>query len=108
MPLPPTSEEIARLKRVLLRKGAEINEKLTALLAGQKPALSGLPPVTRPGETPEERLRRFLALVDGRLRAIAAGRYGRCERCGDGLPVTDLEQIPWLDTCRACAAQPDH
>lgn len=101
---PPTEAQIHLLKKQLLKKGAEINEKLTALLNGQKPDTSGIGP-TKPGETPIERLRRFMKLVDGQLVAIRAGTYGRCGACGDGLPFEHLEQIPWIDTCQACAAK---
>lgn len=100
---PPTDEQIARLKRLLLKKGGEINEKLVALLNGQQLRLDELLGKGKPGEKPIDRLRRFMELIDGRLRAIRAGTYGRCERCGDGLPFAHLEQIPWIDTCQACA-----
>src|SRR4051812_41339343 len=103
-PPPPTGEQIARLKRLLLRKGAEINEKLVALLNGQQVRVEGVFG-GKPGEKPIERLRRFMALVEGRLRAIREGTYGRCERCGDGLPYAHLEQIPWIDTCQKCAKE---
>jgi RNA polymerase-binding transcription factor DksA len=96
---PPDAEQIQKLKRQLLKKGAEINEKLVALLNGQTVDVEKLLGGGKPGETPIERLRRFLELVDSRLRAIRAGTYGRCAICGDGLPFTALEQIPWIDNC---------
>jgi len=101
---PLTSEQIQLLRRRLLKKGAEINEKLTQLLNGQNPSVDGLFGPSKPGETPIERLRRFLALVDGRIQAIRAGRYGRCATCGEPLPYAHLEQVPWIDTCERCAA----
>ena len=101
---PPTDEEIARLKRVLLRKGAEVNDKLVALLNGQQIRIEGLLG-GKPGEKPIERLRRFLELIDGRLQAIRAGTYGRCQTCGDGLPFSHLEQVPWIDTCQSCSVE---
>jgi hypothetical protein len=100
---PPTATEIAILKKRLLKKGAEINEKLTALLANPTLRIDELLGGGKPGETPIERLQRFMALIDGRLRAIREGRYGICEKCGDGLPFAHLEQIPWIDTCTTCA-----
>jgi RNA polymerase-binding transcription factor DksA len=104
---PPTVDEVALLRRQLLKKGAEINEKLTRLLSGQKVDVEALLSggKKKPGADPIERLRHFLALVDGRIKAIAAGRYGRCESCGEGLPFEHLQQIPWIDTCQACAAK---
>jgi hypothetical protein len=102
MNTPPSDEEIKRLKRQLLKKGAEINDQLVALLNGKQFSFD-LP--LKPGETKEEKLRRFLALVDSRLVAIRNGSYGKCETCGDGLPFVHLEQIPWIDTCQPCAAK---
>jgi len=101
---PPTPEQIQILRRHLLKKGAELNAKLVELLSGKQVDVDALLGRTKPGESKEERLRRFLALVDGRIQAIRAGSYGRCVTCGDGLPFADLEQIPWIDTCRACGA----
>jgi hypothetical protein len=100
---PPTDEQIQVLRRHLLKKGAEINAELTGLLNGQKVSVEALLGAGKPGESPIERLRRFLALVDGRIQAIRAGSYGRCITCGDGLPFAELEQIPWIDTCQSCA-----
>lgn len=98
-----TGVEIQRLKRQLLKKGSEINEKLTHLLAGEKIDIERLIGGGRPGETPIERLRRFMSIIDTQLGAIRAGTYGRCVTCGDGLPFWQLEQVPWIDTCQACA-----
>jgi RNA polymerase-binding transcription factor DksA len=103
---PPTAAELQQLKRQLLKKGAEINEKLTRLLNHQTVDVGELLGGGQPGETPIERLRRFMAIIDARLVAIREGRYGICEQCGDGLPFSHLEQIPWLDTCQRCAAPP--
>jgi hypothetical protein len=98
---PPTDEEIARLKRQLLKKGSEINDKLVALLNGKEVNIFE---VLKPGETKEERLRRFLKLIDDQLLAIRNKTYGKCVQCGDGLPFAHLEQIPWIDTCQKCAS----
>lgn len=103
---PPTPAQIQILRRRLLKKGAEINVKLTELLAQADPRddLRALLGGGKPGEKPVERLRRFMALIDGRLRAIKEGRYGRCDQCGDGIPFAHLEQVPWIDTCQKCSA----
>ncbi len=103
VPEPLTDEQVQILRRQLLKKGAEINEKLTRLLNGQKVDINALLGGGKAGESPIERLRHFLALVDGRIQAIRAGRYGRCESCGAPLPFPHLQQIPWIDTCGDCA-----
>ena len=100
---PPTPAQIHFLQRRLLRKGGELAAILAELLAGERPDVMRLLGRGKPGETPIERTRRFLRLVDERLQAVHAGTYGRCVQCGDGLPFAQLEQAPWIDTCEACA-----
>ena len=105
MNTPPLSDEqIQRLKRQLLKKGSEINAKLVDLLNGKEVSLERLLGGGKPGETKEERLRRFLQLVDSRLVAIRNGSYGRCQGCGEWLHFEKLEQVPWIDTCEEHAA----
>lgn len=99
-----TEAQLQTLKRALLRKGAEINAKLTDILAGKQVSIDALLQGGEPGERPEERLRRFLDRIDVCLRALRSGGYGRCERCAAALPFTQLEQVPWADTCPACAS----
>lgn len=95
--------DLERLRRKLLAKGQELATKLSQLLEGQTPA--GLDELAAlPGERPEEKLRRYLAIIQARLGAIRAGGYGRCERCGAELSVAELDEMPWADACRACAA----
>jgi RNA polymerase-binding transcription factor DksA len=93
--------DLVKQKRALLAKGRELAELLSALLAGKKVRVEDLISGT-PGETPEEKLRRYLALVDGKITAIAAGAYGRCDKCGNPIPDVELEQLPWAESCRAC------
>lgn len=100
-----STTQIDVLRRQLLKKGAEINAKLVEILNGKDPSV-GLFGPGKPGETKEERLRRFLGLVDSRIKSIRSGTYGSCDRCHAPLPFADLEQIPWIDTCRSCSAEP--
>jgi RNA polymerase-binding transcription factor DksA len=104
MQAPPTPEQIAHLRRLLLKKGSEINDKLVAILNKKNPSMMDII-AAKPGETPEERLRRFLKLVDDQIQRVRAGTYGTCATCGDGLPYAHLEQVPWIDTCQVCAAK---
>ncbi len=97
-----SASEVQLLKRALLRKGHELAVILADLLAGKEPvSLQALITGGKPGETPIERTRRWLALVDGRIKAIAAGTYGRCDTCAAPLPFVELEQLPWAEACRS-------
>ena|SRR5438128_1941849 len=65
-------------------------------------------------EAQEQSITRLLARLDDRgnaeLRAIdrtltliEAGTYGRCEDCGEPIPVERLEILPAATTCVFCA-----
>jgi len=95
--------QIDRLRRRLLKKGSEINDALTWLLAGEKVDVEKLLVAGTPGETPEEKLRRFLALIEDRLEALRRHRYGLCEECGAEISFAELDEVPWQKSCRRCA-----
>jgi hypothetical protein len=103
-----TTLERDRLLRRLLAKGSEVSEALTRILAGEKLDLERLLGGGEPGETPAERLRRFLDLLDERIQAARHGRYGFCDQCGSALPFAELDAVPWQRTCRRCALSEAH
>jgi DnaK suppressor protein len=48
--------------------------------------------------------RRGLADVEEALARLAAGRFGRCEQCGAGLPESGLALNPEMRYCLRCGA----
>lgn len=48
--------------------------------------------------------RRHLTEIGEALDRVAAGTYGRCERCGEPIAVARLEARPVARTCITCAA----
>jgi len=48
--------------------------------------------------------RQGLAETEEALRRLAAGDFGRCERCGAGIPATSLLAAPESRYCPRCAA----
>ena len=84
-------------RKTLLRKGAEVAKKLEDLLAHKDVDLSqGIPFPLHPDEDDELRLRRFLELID---RRIKTARFGCCTVCDERLPDSALDEAPWLERC---------
>jgi DnaK suppressor protein len=52
--------------------------------------------------TLERHERALLDQVDRALARMDAGTYGRCEHCGQAIPVERLEAIPSAALCLAC------
>jgi RNA polymerase-binding transcription factor DksA len=46
-----------------------------------------------------------LARVEAAIERIDDGSYGRCEECGEQIPKTRLEAIPYAARCVRCASQ---
>jgi len=92
----------ARIRRGLTRKGLELATLLSDVLAGKDRtrAVRALGE-DRPGERPDEKLRRYLALVESRRQLLDAGsaEYGCCDGCGAELPTMALVEMPWADRC---------
>lgn len=44
--------------------------------------------------------------VKASLAAMEAGRYGRCDRCGEPMPFERLELIPYAKECVPCQQRP--
>jgi RNA polymerase-binding transcription factor DksA len=98
-----TDEELTRLRRRLLAKGRDLAEQLAALMAGLSPRATDLLDA-KPGETKIEKVRRYLDLVDRKIKAIAAGSYGHCEGCDAPFPYAVLAELPWIARCPTCSA----
>ena len=47
----------------------------------------------------------ILDQIDGALKRIEEGSYGRCEECGEQIPKARLEAIPYAAECERCATQ---
>jgi RNA polymerase-binding transcription factor DksA len=104
--LPPVglnADQTRALRRTILAKGRDVAQDLDRMVAGAAPRSPDLLDVA-PGETSIAKARRFLALIERKLKAIATGTYGMCPSCGAPIPYAALERVPWLETCRACAA----
>ena len=47
----------------------------------------------------------ILDQVEAAIHRIEDGDYGRCEKCGEEIPKTRLDAIPYAADCVRCASQ---
>ena len=101
-----SAADLSRYRREIMKKGKDINHKLTELLAGKNVTISTivLPQDDKPGLKPEEKLRLFLDLVIRAQRRLGTEEFGRCVQCGVEFPKGALDDTPWLETCGDCLA----
>ncbi len=94
----------ARWRRGLMHKGMEVNGQLTKLLASKNATLATmkLPNEEKPGEKPEERLRRFLNQIIAAQHRVGTTEFGKCQECGVPLPPQAFDDAPWLQECAPC------
>ena len=52
-----------------------------------------------------EQERSQLVRVDEALQKLSKGRYGKCEECGEAIPVKRLEVVPFAKFCVACKSK---
>ncbi len=45
--------------------------------------------------------------IDGALKRIGDGSYGRCKQCDGKIPKSRLDAIPYAAQCVQCASQPE-
>jgi len=94
-----------RMRKRLMAKGLELATLLEDVLAGldRTRGLAALGP-SKPGEKPEEKLRRYLEMVEAKRRLLDAGdnSFGRCQICNADLGAMPLEEMPWADRCARC------
>ena len=98
-------ETAATIRKGLMLRGRNLAELLAQVLAGKQPPQLAALLAERPGERPEEVLRRALDQVEQRRRLLDAGdaRFGRCDVCGVELGEAALIEVPWADRCAAHA-----
>jgi RNA polymerase-binding transcription factor DksA len=111
--------QIAHLNRVLERRGRELRDEIRELLLKSDHEhhrdLAGMV-----GDEGDESVANMLADLDaafidrhvrelgeteGARRRLAAGSYGMCVQCGQGIGYERLAAYPTATRCFACAAQ---
>lgn len=113
------SLDLASIGRLLAQRHDETVEQLSRLRA-QTDSLMGSHPGTGDAadagtvalEAAEQAmvttvLRRQQHRLDAALQRLAAGTLGVCERCGQQVPLTRLQVMPWATHCVPCQSLMD-
>jgi RNA polymerase-binding transcription factor DksA len=106
------SEQMARLRRKLIQRRAEIVDRRGRNLASWQ----GLHEAEREYEetAQKENISQGLAQLDAQekdeieaidraLRKMETGRYGQCQACGQEISMGRLDAIPYTPFCNRCA-----
>jgi RNA polymerase-binding transcription factor DksA len=99
-----TDDQLQTLRSKLSARGSDVNNKIMALQAGKTlPANDTDVPFAEPGEEPMDRLKRFLGVIQSKMKLIREGAaYGVCKSCQAELAYDELDREPWRETCRDC------
>lgn len=74
----------------------------TADLSDRYDSVSPVDAVTEESFLLADKADEIVREIDRALARIAAGTYGRCEDCGDSIPIERLEALPATPVCVAC------
>jgi RNA polymerase-binding transcription factor DksA len=100
-----TDDQLQTLRGKLSARGSDVNSKIMALQAGKTlPQSDTDVPFAEPGEEPMDRLKRFLGVIQGKMKLIReGGNYGLCKQCNEPIPYEELDREPWKEVCRNCS-----
>lgn len=103
--------QVRKYQMALVAKMGEASRELERLLAGEKGTLATMKVPGLGGasdqEDPIDRIRKYIEFLKAKVKHILDddGMYGRCEVCKTPLGKPELDEMPWADTCRDCAAK---
>ncbi|HWP58406.1 MAG TPA: TraR/DksA family transcriptional regulator [Candidatus Acidoferrales bacterium] len=100
--------ELRRRRSALLQSVAGGDEDLRAVAEERESELEESAQkerLARLASSLKERDRRNLAGIDAALKRMAAGVYGKCERCGEDIGIGRLRALPMASLCIECASE---
>jgi DnaK suppressor protein len=99
--------ELSRRRSELLQQVAESQEEMKAISEEQQAEFEESVQkdrITRLTSRLKERDRHKIREIDAALARVAAGAYGKCERCGNDIAVERLRALPTATLCINCAS----
>jgi DnaK suppressor protein len=101
------AQELSRRRSVLFRDVAESQDDTKTILEQQESELEESAQkdrITRLTSRLNERDQQKIREIDAALDRMAAGIYGKCEKCGQGIGNDRLRALPTATLCINCAA----
>lgn len=105
LPLEDFRAKLLAQRQVLFRQAVQTEEDLLWLetdLGREAEERGQIEKLVQLLDRLDERAKREIEAIDRALTKIETDSYGRCERCGQDIPVARLQAIPWAATCLAC------
>jgi DnaK suppressor protein len=101
------AQELRRRRSALLRDVAESQDETTKIFEQQESELeenAQKDRITRLTSRLTDRDRQKIREIDAALDRMAAGIYGKCEKCGQEIGDKRLRALPTATLCINCAA----
>lgn len=102
-------QDLARMRNLLLKTRKEILDRVRRLEAGIEDLQGPEAELEEEAQKLElsqrygrlgNRERETIEAIELALNKIEAGKYGRCEECGETIPIKRLQVVPWARLCR--------
>jgi DnaK suppressor protein len=102
-------KDMAKFEKILIRKKTEILNKINADKPEDTSDEIG-DEIDSASQNSQKEMyfelaaaeRQTLEAIDAALARIKNGTYGKCECCGENIPLARLEAIPWVRYCKQC------
>jgi DnaK suppressor protein len=110
-----SSQEMERIKTVLLRQKQKVEADIKALEDDDPVLANSVSESSEPGTDSwmadvhgramavKESLRKMLVSTTRSLEALKTGKYGKCEKCGKPIEVDRLKAMPTATVCIMCS-----
>lgn len=105
LPLEDLRTKLLEQRRELFRQAAQTEEDLLWLETDVEPEAmerGRTETMVRLLDRLDEREKLEIEAIDLALTRIETGSYGRCQGCGNDIPVARLQALPTATTCLAC------
>ena len=105
LPLEDLRTKLLEQRRELFRQAAQTEEDLLWLETDVEPEAmerGRTETMVRLLDRLDEREKLEIEAIDLALTRIETGSYGRCQGCGNDIPVARLQALPSATTCLAC------